>query len=434
MSIFDDAALSFISSRGMVVEGYKRRCTRPDGTVHELYIDRLRLDGSPRGLEALSSLLSETENNRYLTAGKTEQVISASTDTNSPPLLTEYLELFLQRKEGGNKDITEQTVQEYQRVVSLFIEIFGDLPVNQYTEKNAVNFRAKMRLLPPYVRSRLPWKAMSIEQVLNSDEVTVTRSPKRIEGHLKRMNAIFKDLAERRLIKFNFFKDVHIKTTSRHTYRPFKVDELGVIFASGNIQVNPIWPSHYWVPLLALYTGMRRSEIFFRSPSDILRESDIDFINVHREGDKNTKNESSVRKIPIHSHLIKLGFLKYVEQVRYQHGDEARLFREYKDHKGQAGNKFTDWFREYRRSIGINEPGKVFHSFRSNFINELERHDENSYMIQRIAGHAIQSITHHPVKGYGGKFDLKDLKDLKATIEKVDFYNVLIDLPGWCFD
>lgn len=338
--------------------------------------------------------------------------------------------MFLQRREGGSKDVTEQTIQEYRRVVSLFIEIYGDLAVNQYTEKMAVDFRETMRSLPPYARSRLPWKNMSIGQILKSGDVTETLSTKRIEGHLKRMNEIFNDLAERRLITFNIFKDVQIKITSPRKYQPFQIDELEAIFACENVQVEPLWPSHYWIPLLALYTGMRRSEMFFRSPSDIRCEGDIHYVCVHRDGDKNTKNEASVRCVPVHIYLIQPGILRYVEQVRDQHGDEARLFPEYKDHKGQAGNRFTDWFREYRRSIGITGPGKVFHSFRSNFINELERSGGNSYMIQRLAGHAMQSITHDSVSGYGGKFDVKDLKN---TIEMIDFQDVLLELPKWYF-
>lgn len=70
MSIFDDAALWFSSQIGTVVEGYTRRSTGSDGTIHELHIDQLRVDGSPMGFEVLNLLLNERDGIQYLSTGK----------------------------------------------------------------------------------------------------------------------------------------------------------------------------------------------------------------------------------------------------------------------------------------------------------------------------------------------------------------------------
>lgn len=71
----------------------------------------------------------------------------------------------------------------------------------------------------------------------------------------------------------------------------------------------------YWVPLLLHYTGSRREEICKLRPDDVLLDPlphiFIDFTEFGR-----LKNGQSVRPVPLHRELIRLGFLDFVAECR----------------------------------------------------------------------------------------------------------------------
>ena len=424
-----------LASRMMTVESFQG-IVDADGT-RRTEISGLKIDGTPEDLTALRMLLGETDMNHVkdgIAARPTEN--SAETgktvELSQVPKISEYVELYISRNRKSGSKASDKTLMNYVKTVKLFTRMFGDLPVDQYTEEMAIDFREKLRMLPLNINKVLPWKNMEMDAILEAEDVEKTLSPKTVKDHLIRMKALFRDIAERKMITFNIFKDVNIivEVSESRKFMPFDRKELRKLFSEDSMDINHAMPSRYWVPLIALYTGMRRSEIFFRTPSDIKIEHNIEFFDVNAEGDKRTKNAASIRKIPIHSDLIQLGFLTYVQRIQDMHGADASLFSEYGNRNGQAGNKFSDWFTRYRKSLGINGAGKVFHSFRSNFVNELERHRCDPLQIQRLTGHASNSITHDATKGYGGKFSIEDLK---KTIEHLAFSDVMQALPQWRF-
>ncbi len=71
----------------------------------------------------------------------------------------------------------------------------------------------------------------------------------------------------------------------------------------------------YWVPLIGAYTGARREEIAGLAPSDIIEVEGICCFTIEDSELRRIKNLSSRRLIPIHSHLIELGFLDYIQKA-----------------------------------------------------------------------------------------------------------------------
>nr|WP_314472220.1 DUF6538 domain-containing protein [uncultured Sphingomonas sp.] len=71
----------------------------------------------------------------------------------------------------------------------------------------------------------------------------------------------------------------------------------------------------YWVPLPLYYTGARREEICKLCPGDVklapIPHFFIDFTDFGR-----IKNDQSVRPVPLHRELVRLGFLQFVEECR----------------------------------------------------------------------------------------------------------------------
>ncbi|WP_110805045.1 site-specific integrase [Rhodobacter viridis] len=73
---------------------------------------------------------------------------------------------------------------------------------------------------------------------------------------------------------------------------------------------------HFWVNLLLVYTGARRSEIAGLQATDLSEENGIPFISVRPNHLRGLKNRHSKRRIPLHPHLIEEGFLEFVEKAR----------------------------------------------------------------------------------------------------------------------
>ena len=73
-----------------------------------------------------------------------------------------------------------------------------------------------------------------------------------------------------------------------------------------------------WLPLIALFTGMREAEICQLRAANIQEEDGITFINVAEQDGTKLKTEAAIRKVPVHSELISCGLLEYVEHVRTQ--------------------------------------------------------------------------------------------------------------------
>ena len=143
-------------------------------------------------------------------------------------------------------------------------------------------------------------------------------------------------------------------------------------------------PSKYWVPHLAAYTGMRLNEISQLLVADVIQHSDTlwlisvsDDTSLPSAGEstkvklqKRLKNRASRRKVPVHSKLIELGFLKFVAARKAAGSDTLfDLQLDSRDGMGQSvGRKFATYLRD---KVGITDRRKVFHCFRHGFVTRV---------------------------------------------------------------
>ena len=68
--------------------------------------------------------------------------------------------------------------------------------------------------------------------------------------------------------------------------------------------------------MLGAFTGARREEIAGLAPADIVEIDGIECLNIEDSELRRIKNISSNRIVPIHTRLIKIGFLELVEKAR----------------------------------------------------------------------------------------------------------------------
>jgi integrase len=136
----------------------------------------------------------------------------------------------------------------------------------------------------------------------------------------------------------------------------------------------------FWIPLLGLYAALRVSEASQLRPKDFVSVDGIACVRVTGESVGESRDASaqrvktlaSIRTIPLHPMLIKLGLLDYVESRRK--GGEALMWDGLHWSDKSGGGKYPSRdFQKLAQSAGVYQPRrKVFHSFRSTIGQALE--------------------------------------------------------------
>lgn len=151
-----------------------------------------------------------------------------------------------------------------------------------------------------------------------------------------------------------------------------------------------------WASLLGLYTGARASEVGQLLIKDVFEEDGIPCLRVSDEGEhQKVKTEVSLRTVPLHPELLKMGFLDWVDGKRS--AGETRLFPAAKATAvNEQGNWITKAFSRHLAEVGKDwEPAKRgFHSLRKTFIQELQGAGVVSEMRAQIVGHELDDEHH----------------------------------------
>jgi integrase len=168
---------------------------------------------------------------------------------------------------------------------------------------------------------------------------------------------------------------------------------------------------YFWVPVIALFSGMRLGEILQLVKSDVREENGIWYFDVNKGEGKSLKTASSKRRVPIHRALIDLEFLDHIKSGQ----QSGRVFPEIK--KGADGyhsHHFSKWWGRFAGHVGFKSPRTAFHSFRHNFLDALRAAETPEYINKALAGHSDKSV--HGQYGGGAV-----LSQLKSAIDKVSY-------------
>ena len=189
-----------------------------------------------------------------------------------------------------------------------------------------------------------------------------------------------------------------IKRNKKNIYLPFSKNELVCLFHSTAYKANTFKkPSHYWLPLLGLYTGARLEELAGLHLSAFSALHGIAMVVLSDEDTTDGgKNEFALRQMPIHKELIAAGLLQYVEKLKL--AGYSRLFPDIGEAARDGyGKRATVDFTQYRRSVGVGKGDgersrQVFHSFRSTLAGEFYHHGIDGDLSRRLTGHAAIDV------------------------------------------
>lgn len=166
----------------------------------------------------------------------------------------------------------------------------------------------------------------------------------------------------------------------------------------------------YWLPILGLFHGGRLTE-FAGMPHADLKQSPAGSWYFDLTTGRQVKNETSQRMIPLHPHMIKLGFLEYVAKLRA--GNSPWLFPDL-DHetKHGPGHAFSKWWGLWMDKHGLTDPSITHHSWRHTFKRAARQSDVKEELHDVITGHTNASVG----RSYGPGADVEPLVREMAKI------------------
>jgi integrase len=327
------------------------------------------------------------------------------------------------------------TQLEFSKGIDRFTELHGDMDVVQINKRHVREFREAAQLVPKHRpgnlrNARLP----QLVEFTRSHPGTVCISAATINKWLTclqgvlnwaRKNGVIPDelpwadpVAGMRLAE------------ARSQRQPWEPAELSLLFASpiylrGERPVGGKGEAAYWLPLLALFSGARLNELAPMCVDDIKHDpaSDVHFMTVIEddEAGRSVKTETSLRAVPLHPELKRIGILELVDHRRQTDGPKARLFPLVQPNsKGNYGAGFSQWFGRYKRSLGIESESSVFHSFRHGFKDALRAAGVNEDVNDALTGHSGGNSV---ARGYGWKDMVRrfGFPTLAAAVEKVQY-------------
>ena len=338
--------------------------------------------------------------------------------------LSEVCELYLKEKETV-RNVNPKTEKDRRNSLSLLVEYLGgDFEVGRFNRALLIDLRTNLLKKYPLHRKKL-YPGMALKDVLKLKDVKAYISETTVTRYLEFWNGFFNWMVQADYITKNPATGLSDRSAFydvRELRPPFTIPELNSIFTMiADLPNRPrfvqkLYPMRYWVNLLALYQGMRLNEICQLYLDDIVMEEGLPCIRIRpdKERKQKVKNKSSIRTIPIHSTILRLGFIGYCQKIREEKGSmDSVLFPPATALDGGYQRKMQQ-FNALIHSLPGMDQRKSIHSFRHNFDTELLNKGAQEYFILCLDGHTRTGELM-------SRYAKPDLHKLHKTLELVTY-------------
>lgn len=332
-----------------------------------------------------------------------------------------------------------RTTEAYLTTQRWVEEFFGaDIPITSITRERCREFVSFLLNVPKHAHKRFP--GLSLDQIveLTKGDLAVERiNAAHVNGYLNKFAGAMNWAEQEGLILRNPAKGLRIPdpVRKRDKRRPFSTAQLQRIFSApiftgceddeqGYARSGPNQPkrARFWIPLIALTSGMRLNEICQLDTADVLLCDDVPCFNV-REGiggekdAKRVKTAASERIIPLHRLLREAGFLNYVDARRAAR--DAKLFPELRaGSTGYRSKPFSQWFARFLIGRDATAPLTCFHSFRHCFRDALRSSGVSRELSLALGGWTQPGAKSEIADIYGTGFPPRMLE---AAMDKIEF-------------
>lgn len=338
------------------------------------------------------------------------------------PKLSEALTSWAAGGSAHNaKKPNANTVTEAEQAVRYFKELHGDLRLGEITREKAREFRDAVAKVPSSLPRDL--RKLPLPELLKRDlsefkpraATTVNKIVQVLGGIISRAEREgFLDKAPGFVSPFG--KAIRFSIDNYETRRKhFEKSDLKTIFTSPVYAENERpagggGEAAFWFPLIGLLSGMRLDEIAQLRICDLRQDEDTRrwYFDIDRTGGRSTKTSSSIRHVPLHTELERIGLLNYRKGLLSGGvSPESPLWPEVKaEGERTRSSAWSKWFGRYLRSTcEVTDATKVFHSFRHTFKRMTRDAGISEEMHDALTGHSGGGVG----RSYGKGFSLKPL-------------------------
>lgn len=323
------------------------------------------------------------------------------------------MELFEQYAAENPKGIATDTIAQARRDVGLFVDYVGNTyPANRIDKKAVREWKALLMKFPVKATESKDFAGMKLAQIVRHNEKIgkPVISPRTVNRYLAGFSAFCSWLVNHGYLDQNPADGMFLKKPKEKTTIPFTDDQMNTLFKSplftgcqsadewrnvakpGNVMIRD---HRYWVPLVMLYSGARPAEIAQLAVSDVRQEHGhwIMHVTTEGEGEKSVKTKGSMRVIPVHPELIRLGLIKYRDGM--ESAGQQRLFpHAERNARGQMIADFSREFGRYLTRLGLKVGrGLSLYSFRHGAADALRRAGYLDEQFGFILGHTSATMT-----------------------------------------
>lgn len=325
-----------------------------------------------------------------------------------------------------------QTAAQAGATYRLFVDVCGDKPLGAYTRKDAGRFRERVERLPSDYSKHPRYRGLCVEAILTAyialpeaDRVGVI-TQKTVKRHFSALSTLWTAAVAEGDAGENIFSGHRFSATRKPSEQRdmWEQVDLARLFAT------PVWTGcrsatqrstpgtvvlrdeRFWLPLIAVFTGLRQEEICQLQLEDVRQDNEIWYFDINDRPPRKLKNATAIRRVPMHSELIRLGFMQHVERLRRSR--QTRVFPAFRPGGAddRLGHAFTKWFTRYRRDVGLYRPGLNFHSFRHTATTLMHQASVPTAVIDHVTGHTTPGETARYTKR-------STLAQLKAAVETI---------------
>lgn len=380
-------------------------------------------------LVLLSKIIQQIAGSLPAVTSTVNATIELPDDTTVPNLrLSSAIDKFLTEKRALEPK-SQYYLNDVPDDLHMLLRVLGDVEVMTINRDCAVNFFNILKRLPPNLNKSPLYREKTIEQILKTK--AKPRSASTVNGVLISCSALFTWLQLYGHVKQDFFAGLRMPRKKGGRDR-FDDADLIKIFSDKIFTNHDFEHSYrYWIPLIALHSGMRMNEILQLRPQDIRTEDGILMMHVVDETEEmSVKTEAGLRRVPVHPTLIGLGFATFI----YSRRNDGWIFDGLTVAKdGRRSYKASKWFTStFRPRVGLGLKGKDFHSFRHTVIDDLKQEQANLHVIKALVGHSdkLSSVSGEDITfdRYGKRYKARILYNM---ICKLDYSRVLAKVKKW---
>ncbi|WP_312363086.1 site-specific integrase [Ensifer sp.] len=268
--------------------------------------------------------------------------------------------------------LTESAGRKYIVPFAAIREVAGrEFPVREIDRAMCADMIETIAALPPNYRKDKSLNGKSLREVgeINGKRGGIKLVRGTVEVYAHHLSAFFNYAIDKGVIETNPATRLMASGNSQPAQRfPFDTDELKRLIAS-----LPQWSEgsrgRFWLPLIALFSGMRLGEIIWLRYCDIRQVDGVTCFVLEPTDDRSLKTRGSARVVPVHPRLVEFGLLDAVQRD----GDQQR--RIFADLPGEDQRHAVDLFQK-RFSYWLKTDVKVrkgtsYHSYRHNFRDAL---------------------------------------------------------------